>query len=484
MPNKRTGSLYNSIMRLIQEILHSARILVLTYTILSLHIVLGLLGFLYPRLPSLVKQHLDQIYLHSTLLQSIFCFQLSNFSWTTGDLHIEELCTKHGITYQLHQVLCADNGILTIHRLTLCPLRSLSFVADLDSLHQRDEDENTASNSALRAAVVIIAGPGMDAEHYLSSNHTSRCLPARLLHEGYDVWLVHSRGSKYFQSAFFNMNHPVSNLKGKLYSSSLLHSDFSRTLSYISNNGYQSVAIIGFSTAAKLILNSLKYLSVPLQRQVKSVIFLSPYASNYSNTFFMNQVLHFFSSIPMFTVCKCKCWKSLEQLKDVVTPYVHASLVRCLYALCWGPCFLSVAPDDLKQHLLHFQNGRFLSSTFLYEHKDLVDYMDPFPSISKNPFLGKTPAVTSNSNNAMFWTTDSDTHYSSGSVGSALLEVKPIAFLGENDNISQWVGNSEKEIVFRIPHYHHFDVLWGVDVMDIVFTPLLNLLHSQVGKRQ
>ncbi len=101
--------------------------------------------------------------------------------------------------------------------------------------------------------------------------------------------------------------------------------------------------------------------------------------------------------------------------------------------------------------------------------------MDPFPVIASHTFPDKATSIGSG---AILLSTDSDTHYS-GNLG-ALMEVKPIVFIGENDNISQWIGNSEKEIVFRIPHYHHFDVLWGIDGMDIVYTPLLNLLQSQI----
>ncbi|PGH16765.1 hypothetical protein AJ80_05080 [Polytolypa hystricis UAMH7299] len=95
-----------------------------------------------------------------------------------------ELCALFGYETEEHIVQTSDGYLLGLHRL---PYRKGESSAHV----------NAGNGSAHKRVVYLHHGLLMNSEVWVSLTEAERCLPFKLVQEGYDVWLGNNRGNKY-----------------------------------------------------------------------------------------------------------------------------------------------------------------------------------------------------------------------------------------------------------------------------------------------
>jgi hypothetical protein len=230
------------------------------------------------------------LYFRSSFLQSLFVYQWNYFERSYYPIkHLTLLGVRQGITvvgYSLHFVSSSSSvevhasegeDIIEIHELKLA-----------SSSGGTDSNTAVSSDHHQKCCYLLICGPGMDGEFYLSSSIASsasssssstsrsssssasasgsssgKSFVTSLLAEGHCVWIIHSRGSKYSSSlnqlgeySSFSSSTPTNSTatSSSSSSSSLYLKDLRRILSYIiEKEQFLPMILLGYSTGADLI---------------------------------------------------------------------------------------------------------------------------------------------------------------------------------------------------------------------------------------
>lgn len=274
-------------------------------------------------------------------------------------------------------------------------------------------------------------------------------LPFLLFEEGYDVWIGNNRGNKY------STTHKHYSTNSSEYWDFSLDEfakyDIPDSIEFILNEtGFNRISYIGFSQGSAQGLASLS-LNQQLQDKINIFIGLSP-------ALIPNNLNGIFNKIPLESIL-VKFFGSLKlSPKDIMIKEkqhmlqlasIHLDLVNFFMFGCYG---LNVST---RQKIIGYSHLFCSTST-----KTVIHWLNIIKNRQFTDHLSKTVYPISNIKN------------------------KIIFIYGDNDllvdlKIPKQLFNNNSQVEYHcIKSYEHMDTLWGNDVNQKVFQPILNKLKQ------
>ncbi len=169
---------------------------------------------------------------------------------------IVDIVHAHGYLVHEHVVKTKDGYLLSIHHI------------------QGKETVSDSTSSVDKPVVYLHHGLLTNSELFVLGDTTSRCLPFRLIEEGYDVWLGNNRGNKYSQRHLKYTTKDDRFWNFSLDEFALF--DIPDTINYILNvTGQTSLTYIGFSQGSSQAFAALS-VNPDLNDKINLFIGLSP----------------------------------------------------------------------------------------------------------------------------------------------------------------------------------------------------------------
>lgn len=144
-----------------------------------------------------------------------------------------DLCALFGYEAEEHIVQTSDGYLLGLHRISC-------------RKSERGRRVNGGEGTIQKRVVYLHHGLLMNSEVWVCATSEERCLPFRLVEQGYDVWLGNNRGNKYSKKS--TLHSPSSTAFWNFSMDQFAFHDIPDSIDYIlTATAQQSLSYIGFS---------------------------------------------------------------------------------------------------------------------------------------------------------------------------------------------------------------------------------------------
>lgn len=355
-----------------------------------------------------------------------------------------ELCAVFGYEAEEHIVPTQDGYLLGLHRLPFRKGRTGLYT----------------EGPTAKPVVYLHHGLLMNSEVWVSLTAEQRCLPFRLVEQGYDVWLGNNRGNKYSKKSM--RCSPLSQNFWNFSIDQFAFFDVPDSIEYILNTtGQSSLSYVGFSQGTAQAFASLSIHPV-LNRKVNCFIALAPAMSPAGlHSGVVDSLVKASPSMLFLAFGRRSILSSTTMWQSIFYPPIFVKIIdfSLSFLFNWSGTNITNAQKlAAYPHLYSFTSTKSVVHWFqIIRNKSFQMFDDDFS----------------------FWHTR---YYKPAKFPTKNIKTRIVLVYGGSDSLVD-IAVMLRElprhtIAIPVPHYEHLDFLWAHDVDHQVFPHVFEALRE------
>jgi lysosomal acid lipase/cholesteryl ester hydrolase len=363
-----------------------------------------------------------------------------------------ELCALFGYYAEEHIVQTGDGYLLGVHRLPFAKGEEPGTVR-----------VNAGPDSVSKPVVYLHHGLLMNSEVWVCLTEEERCLPFKLVNQGYDVWLGNNRGNKYSKKS--TQFSPTSPRFWNFSMDEFAFHDIPDTIDYILTTTSQpTLSYIGFSQGTTQAFATLS-IHPGLNDKVNVFIALAPAMSPAGlKNGIVDSLVKASPDVLFLAFGRKSILSSATMWQSILYPPIFVRLIdtSLIFLFAWyGKNMTTSQKLAAYPHLYSFTSTKSVVHWFqIIRNKSLQMYDDD----ASNAFsIGA-----------------SNRYYKVAKFPTRNIKTPIVLVYGGSDSLVD-IRVMLKELprhtmAVEIPHYEHLDFLWGKEVDKLVFPHVLDAL--------
>lgn len=368
-----------------------------------------------------------------------------------------ELCELFGYEAEEHIVQTKDGYLLGLHRL---PWRK-----NESGIHV-----NCGEGSVRKRVVYLHHGLLMNSEVWVCLTEEQRCLPFKLVEQGYDVWLGNNRGNKYSKKS---MTHsPSSTAFWDFSMDQFAFHDIPDSIEFVlSVTGQKSLSYIGFSQGTAQAFATLS-IHPNLNRKVDVFIALAPAMSPAGlHNGVVDALMKASPDVIFLAFGRRSLLSSTAMWQAIVYPPIFVRIIDLSLSLLFNWTATNI---NMHQKLAAYPHLYSFTST-----KSVVHWFQIIRNKSFQMFDDDVGSAVNIGGKGRY--------YKPAKFPTKNIKTPIVLLYGQRDSLVD-IDVMLRELpqhttAMPVPHYEHLDFLWATDVDQCVFPHVFEALRNHSPDR-